>query len=128
MTAIFRDMLATADALGPTWPSSMQWLHSKDPGENLAAIAYGYAHPKSFTLAELMDSAEKLSQPFLQYWILRVILHKVETQGDALSADDLGQMRKLASSFADGSDRRSMAEAILRMAVSAKRRVGRAQT
>lgn len=113
MTAIFRDMTGIAHSLGANWPDAVSWFTASDVGKNLAAIAHAYVFQEAADVSRLIACVASATQPFIQYWALRVILDAVKGGGlTAVSPQDIKALAELESHLPRGTDRGFLITAI----------------
>jgi hypothetical protein len=114
LDALFRSMVSSARALGGNLQEPIDWLRSNDAGQQLAAIAYSYAHPGVAEISALLDVVEGSSEAFVQFWGLRGVLSALEA-GGRVSPRDLHRLEELMKSVRTGTDRHVMLATIIQI-------------
>lgn len=109
MTALFHEMMAEAERLGPDGHDVEDGLNSNDAGRNLAAIAHIYTYPDKNMVSALIGCVRASNQPFVHYWALKS-LQKIQRRyaktGEVpFCPDDIADLRELQSMIRPGTDR-----------------------
>ena len=106
MTYIFGQLERKARELGSDGAEVIDWLSHKDAGLQLAAIAWLRTHPDQVKPCDLIATIDNSSQPFVQYWGLRVLKRHVDQSGITHFAPrDLRQLKRLEQQIRRGTDR-----------------------
>ena len=107
MTEIFGKLQGLSKRIPRDQGDVLGWLTHEDAGLQLAAIAWLRAHPDSATPGNLIEAIERSSQPFVQYWALRVLNEHVDQKGAReFSPLDLGRLQGLEGQLGRRTDRR----------------------
>ena len=108
MTEIFRQLESAARGVGTNQTDVPNWLSNEDAGLQLAAIAWLRSHPDKIKPAGLINTVDRSNQPFVQYWVLRVLSRHVDQKGIADFAPcDLRRLKELEGQLRRGTDRHS---------------------
>ncbi len=106
MATLFAQMRMEVRKIGKSNFDPSEGLNSDDPGENLAAIAYGYTFVDDFNMDEMIGLINSSKQPFVQFWGLRAIQNSVSSAGlAAFSAKNIEDLRSLEKLIKPRTDR-----------------------
>ena len=106
MTEIFGQLEAAAKKIPAAQGNIVGWLSDEDAGYQIAAIAWLRSHPENIRPAKLIDTIEHSSQPFVQYWALRVLHGHVDREGiNNFRPVDLGRLQQLEKQMRQKTDR-----------------------
>ncbi len=106
MTEIFGQLEAAAKKIPAEQSNIAAWLSDEDAGYQIAALAWLRSHPESVRPVMLIETIEHSSQPFVQYWALRVLHGHVDREGiNDFTPADLGRLQQLEKQMRQKTDR-----------------------
>lgn len=106
MTEIFGLLEGIAKTIPEEQDDIIDWLSQEDAGYQIAAIAWLRSHPQSIRPAVLIDTVDQSSQPFVQYWALRVLHGHADRKGIAdFTPRDLRKLQGLEEQMPQNTDR-----------------------
>lgn len=106
MTEIFGLLEGLAKNIPEEKGDIVNWLSDNDAGYQIAAIAWLRSHPESIKPAILIETIEQSSQPFVQYWALRVLHGHVDRKGITdFTPRDLRNLQQLEEQMHQKTDR-----------------------